>query len=113
MYDPISSQTGTCVVTGARKHLERGHEKYMRQIVMSNREVAQRGGGLEGVKEVQAFLAAKLQGRGPLDFQQQAGAQGHDTTWIQVCGGAGHVEEGWGSWYNQATRHVRTNTKWR
>lgn len=68
-------------LNGARKYLERGHEEYMRRLVGAHREVAQRGGDLDPLREVQAFLAAKLQGKGPLDFQQ---AGGHDTAWIQV-----------------------------
>lgn len=66
---------------GARRHLEAGHARHVHSWVSRHRVTAQRGADPDMLRDIQAYLAVKMRGRGDLDFQQPGG---HDTSWIQV-----------------------------
>ncbi|KAG1678895.1 hypothetical protein FOA52_003563 [Chlamydomonas sp. UWO 241] len=69
------------LLTGARKHLERGHAQHTRNLLLRHKLQAERGADPEQLREVQAYIQVKYGGRGPLDFQQPGG---HDTSLIQA-----------------------------
>lgn len=71
---------------GARHSLERAHASHTRATITRHKVAAERGADPDPLREVQSYIAVRLGNKGPLDFQQPGG---HDTSWIQVCGGVG------------------------
>lgn len=69
------------LLSGARRHLEKGHAAHVRATIHRHKAHAQRGGDPDLLKEVQSFIQVKFSSKGPFDFQQPGGT---DTAWLQV-----------------------------
>ena len=73
------------LVIGARRHLERGHEKYIIDTIQSHSAQAALGGAVGNLHRVRTFLRIRLRDYGVLDFD--AGDVRRqppvDTTWYR------------------------------
>lgn len=85
------------LVIGARRHLERGHEKYMMDTIQSHPTQAALGGSVGNLHRVRAFLRIRLRDYGVLDFDAGDARRQPpvDTTWQQIyfCLRSGYYDE--------------------
>ncbi|KAG6477730.1 hypothetical protein ZIOFF_061161 [Zingiber officinale] len=85
------------LITGARHHLEWGHEKYILDTIKAHPAQAALGGAVGNLEKIQAFLRVRLRDHGVLDFD--AGDKSRqppvDTTWQQIyyCLRTGYYNE--------------------
>ncbi|XVF75760.1 hypothetical protein PTKIN_Ptkin13bG0213100 [Pterospermum kingtungense] len=85
------------LVTGARRHLEWGHEKYIMDTIQSHPAQAALGGAVGNLHRVRAFLRIRLRDYGILDFDAGDARRQPpvDTTWQQIyfCLRTGYYDE--------------------
>ncbi|KAM7260318.1 hypothetical protein ACFE04_016059 [Oxalis oulophora] len=85
------------LVTGARRHLECGHEKYLMDTIKSHPAQAALGGAVGNLQKVRAFLRIRLRDYGVLDFDASDSRRQPpvDTTWQQIyfCLRTGYYED--------------------
>ncbi|XP_037494978.1 nuclear pore complex protein NUP93A isoform X2 [Jatropha curcas] len=85
------------LVTGARQHLEWGHEKYIMDTIQSHPAQAALGGAVGNLQRVRAFLRIRLRDYGVLDFDAGDARRQPpvDTTWQQIyfCLRTGYYDE--------------------
>ncbi|KAF6158238.1 hypothetical protein GIB67_015032 [Kingdonia uniflora] len=85
------------LVIGARRHLERGHEKYVMDTIQSHPVQAALGGVVGNLQRIRAFLRIRLRDYGVLDFDAGDARRQPpiDTTWQQIyfCLRTGYYEE--------------------
>ncbi|KAJ7976750.1 Nuclear pore protein [Quillaja saponaria] len=85
------------LVTGARRHLEWGHEKYIMDTIQSHPAQAALGGVVGNLQRVRAFLRIRLRDYGVLDFDAGDARRQPpvDTTWQQIyfCLRTGYYDE--------------------
>ncbi|CAD7695326.1 unnamed protein product [Ostreobium quekettii] len=80
------------LLRGARAFMEEHFRSKLVKMIQGSRLVAERGGDLDQLKEVRAYIAVYLRELRPLDFQEVRGTR---TDWAQVyyCLMAGYVGE--------------------
>nr|VDD15794.1 unnamed protein product [Brassica rapa] len=82
---------------GARRHLERGHEKHIMDTIQSHPTQAALGGSVGNLQRIRAFLRIRLREYGVLDFDSPDARRQPpvDTTWQQIyfCLRTGYYEE--------------------
>lgn len=101
MGEDVSMQRGVSkkmsLVTGARHHLELGHEKYIMDTIQSHPAQAALGGAVGNLHRVRAFLRIRLRDYGNLDFDAGDARRQPpvDTTWQQIyfCLRTGYYDE--------------------
>ncbi|XP_052176357.1 nuclear pore complex protein NUP93A-like [Diospyros lotus] len=85
------------LVIGARRHLERGHEKYIIDTIQSHPIQAALGGAVGNLQRIRAFLRIRLRDYGVLDFDAGDACRQPpvDTTWQQIyfCLRTGYYDE--------------------
>ncbi|KAI3935522.1 hypothetical protein MKW92_008632 [Papaver armeniacum] len=85
------------LVIGARRHLERGHEKYILDTIQSHPAQAALGGVVGNLQKIRAFLRVRLREYGVLDFDASDARRQPpvDTTWQQIyfCLRTGYYDE--------------------
>lgn len=85
------------MISGARRHLEAGHEKYILDTIQNHAAQAALGGSTGNLQRVRAFLRVRLRDYGVLDFDAQDGRRQPpvDTTWQQIyfCLRTGYYDE--------------------
>ncbi|KAL3698515.1 hypothetical protein R1sor_012591 [Riccia sorocarpa] len=93
----VSSSKKMSMISGARRHLEAGHEKYILDTIQSHAAQAALGGSTGNLQRVKAFLRVRLRDYGPLDFDTTdlRRQPPMDTTWhmIYFCLRSGYYEE--------------------
>ncbi|GAB2267050.1 Nuclear pore complex protein nup93a [Dionaea muscipula] len=74
------------LVTGARRHLEFGHEKYVMETIQNHSAQAALGGAVGNLQRIRAFLRVRLRDYGVLDFDAADTRRQPpiDTTWQQI-----------------------------
>ncbi|KAL5805438.1 hypothetical protein ACOSQ4_028171 [Xanthoceras sorbifolium] len=85
------------LVIGARRHLECGHEKYIKDTIQSHPAQAALGGSVGNLQRIRAFLRIRLRDYGVLDFDAGDARRQPpvDTTWQQIyfCLRTGYYDE--------------------
>ncbi|KAM6568270.1 hypothetical protein CsatB_016255 [Cannabis sativa] len=85
------------LIIGARRHLERGHEKYVMDTIQSHPAQAALGGVVGNMQRIRAFLRIRLRDYGVLDFDAGDSRRQPpvDTTWQQIyfCLRTGYYDE--------------------
>ncbi|KAL3623745.1 Nuclear pore complex protein nup93a [Castilleja foliolosa] len=88
------------LVIGARRHLEWGHEKYVKDMIQSHPAQAALGGTVGNLQRIRAFLRMRLRDYGVLDFDASDVRRQPpiDTTWQQIyfCLRTGYYDDALG-----------------